>query len=199
MDAVIRRITGTGRLDEALRGGVVAIGNFDGVHRGHQAVLERALDEAARRGVPALVLTFEPHPRMVFRPDVPLFILTPPPMKAQPPVGARLFGHGGAAFYARIRGTLGGRLRDRHPGGAARHQPCGDRLRLPFRQEPARRAGLPDGQRRKAWFRRDAGRRLSRRGRGDRLVEPHPLAARGGRRCRRPPACSAIASRSRPR
>ena len=61
----------------------MAIGNFDGVHRGHQAVLERALDEAARRGVPALVLTFEPHPRTVFRPDVPLFILTPPPMKAR--------------------------------------------------------------------------------------------------------------------
>ena len=83
MDGVIRRITGTGRVDEALRGSVVAIGNFDGVHRGHQAVLERALDEAARRGVPALVLTFEPHPRRVFRPDIPLFILTPPPMKAR--------------------------------------------------------------------------------------------------------------------
>jgi len=66
-----------------LRGGVVAIGNFDGVHRGHQAVLERALAEAGRRGVPALVLTFEPHPRKVFRPDMPLFVLTPPPMKAR--------------------------------------------------------------------------------------------------------------------
>ncbi|TPM39734.1 bifunctional riboflavin kinase/FAD synthetase [Mesorhizobium sp. B2-3-4] len=66
-----------------LRGGVVAIGNFDGVHRGHQAVLERALAEAGRRGVPALVLTFEPHPRTVFKPDLPLFVLTPPPMKAR--------------------------------------------------------------------------------------------------------------------
>lgn len=70
-------------IDPALRGGVVAIGNFDGVHRGHQAVLQRALDEAQARGVPALVLTFEPHPRKVFRPDEPLFILTPPPMKAR--------------------------------------------------------------------------------------------------------------------
>ncbi len=61
----------------------MAIGNFDGVHRGHQAVLERARDEATRRGVPALVLTFEPHPRKVFRPDMPLFVLTPPPMKAR--------------------------------------------------------------------------------------------------------------------
>jgi riboflavin kinase/FMN adenylyltransferase len=70
-------------LPAELRGGVVAIGNFDGVHRGHQAVLERALAEARRRTAPALVLTFEPHPRVFFRPDVPLYILTPPPMKAR--------------------------------------------------------------------------------------------------------------------
>ena len=83
MDASFQHITGAARLDEGLRGGVVAIGNFDGVHRGHQAVLERALEEAKERGVPALVLTFEPHPRKVFRPDVPLFVLTPPAMKAK--------------------------------------------------------------------------------------------------------------------
>jgi riboflavin kinase/FMN adenylyltransferase len=65
------------------RGGVVAIGNFDGIHRGHQAVLERALEEARRRGVPALVGTFEPQPRKVFRPNVPLFVLTPPHVKAR--------------------------------------------------------------------------------------------------------------------
>ncbi|HTV67722.1 MAG TPA: bifunctional riboflavin kinase/FAD synthetase [Rhizobiaceae bacterium] len=78
-----RRIDGSAALPRDLRGGVVAIGNFDGVHRGHQAVLERALGEAERRKAPTLVLTFEPHPRTVFRPDVPLYILTPPPMKAQ--------------------------------------------------------------------------------------------------------------------
>lgn len=76
------RVSGDGPVPPDLRGGVVAIGNFDGVHRGHQAVLERALDEARHRRVPALVLTFEPHPRSVFRPEVPLFILTPPPVKA---------------------------------------------------------------------------------------------------------------------
>lgn len=65
-----------------LRGGVVAIGNFDGVHRGHQTVLQRALDEAADRRAPAVVLTFEPHPRKLFRPDMPHFVLTPAPMKA---------------------------------------------------------------------------------------------------------------------
>lgn len=77
------RISAISPLPAHLRGGVVAIGNFDGVHRGHQAVLERALAEAARRGAPALVLSFEPHPRKVFRPDMPLFVLTPPPMKAR--------------------------------------------------------------------------------------------------------------------
>lgn len=83
MTAIIERISATAPLPARLRGGVVAIGNFDGVHRGHQAVLERALAEARRRGVPALVLTFEPHPRKLFRPDTPLFVLTPPPMKAR--------------------------------------------------------------------------------------------------------------------
>ncbi|MBT9368926.1 bifunctional riboflavin kinase/FAD synthetase [Rhizobium sp. CSW-27] len=66
-----------------LQGGVVAIGNFDGVHRGHRSVLERALALAEQRGVPALVLTFEPHPRTVFRPDQPVFRLTPAPLKAR--------------------------------------------------------------------------------------------------------------------
>ncbi|APG90156.1 bifunctional riboflavin kinase/FAD synthetase [Sinorhizobium americanum] len=70
-------------LPERLHGGVIAIGNFDGVHRGHQSVLNRALDEAKGRGVPALVLTFEPHPRTVFRPDQPVFRLTPAPLKAR--------------------------------------------------------------------------------------------------------------------
>lgn len=83
MSAAFDHISATAPLPAHLRGGVVAIGNFDGVHRGHQAVLERALAEARRRGVPALVLTFEPHPRKVFRPDMPLFVLTPPPMKAR--------------------------------------------------------------------------------------------------------------------
>lgn len=70
-------------MPEALRGGVIAIGNFDGVHRGHRAVLDRALELAEARGVPALVLTFEPHPRSVFRPDTPVFRLTPAPLKAR--------------------------------------------------------------------------------------------------------------------
>ncbi|MDQ0454975.1 bifunctional riboflavin kinase/FAD synthetase [Rhizobium paknamense] len=70
-------------LPDGLKGGVVAIGNFDGVHRGHQTVLNRALDLAEERGVPALVLTFEPHPRSLFQPANPVFRLTPAPMKAR--------------------------------------------------------------------------------------------------------------------
>lgn len=83
MEQAFLRVAGEEAVPEWLRSGVVAIGNFDGIHRGHQAVLERALEEAAKRGVPALVLTFEPHPRKVFRPDVPLFVLTPPHVKAR--------------------------------------------------------------------------------------------------------------------
>ena len=65
-----------------LREGVVAIGNFDGVHRGHQAVLGAATETARSIGGATLALTFEPHPRQFFRPDVPLFRLTPAATKA---------------------------------------------------------------------------------------------------------------------
>jgi riboflavin kinase / FMN adenylyltransferase len=61
---------------EALKGGVVAIGNFDGVHRGHRAVIAAAVDRATARGRPAVALTFEPHPRRVLRPHEPMFRLT---------------------------------------------------------------------------------------------------------------------------
>jgi riboflavin kinase/FMN adenylyltransferase len=67
----------------ALRGGVVAVGNFDGVHGGHRALLSVALGEAHKRNVPGVVLTFEPHPRTFFRPQTPVFRLTPPAAKAR--------------------------------------------------------------------------------------------------------------------
>jgi riboflavin kinase/FMN adenylyltransferase len=54
----------------------VALGNFDGFHVGHQAVVGRALALARERGVPALVATFDPHPARLFRPDAPPFLLT---------------------------------------------------------------------------------------------------------------------------
>jgi len=74
-------VPGTAAMPATLRGGVVAIGNFDGVHLGHRAVLDTALAQARRRGVPAVALTFEPHPRTFFRPAEPIFRLTPAPMK----------------------------------------------------------------------------------------------------------------------
>lgn len=65
----------------ALRGAVVAIGNFDGVHRGHRRLVELAMEQARERGRLATVLTFEPHPRSFFTPDRPVFRLTPEPVK----------------------------------------------------------------------------------------------------------------------
>jgi riboflavin kinase/FMN adenylyltransferase len=60
-----------------LKRGFVAIGNFDGVHRGHRAVLEVAHARARHAGVDTLALTFEPHPRTFFKPDAPVFRITP--------------------------------------------------------------------------------------------------------------------------
>ena len=65
------------------RGAVVAVGNFDGVHLGHQAVIAAARETAAELGAPLNVLTFEPHPRQVFQPDLPPFRLTPLRIKAR--------------------------------------------------------------------------------------------------------------------
>ncbi|MFL6930457.1 MAG: bifunctional riboflavin kinase/FAD synthetase [Xanthobacteraceae bacterium] len=61
---------------DALKGAVVALGNFDGVHLGHRQVIATAQARAATLGAPAAVLTFEPHPRIFFKPDEPLFRLT---------------------------------------------------------------------------------------------------------------------------
>ncbi len=56
---------------------VIAIGNFDGLHRGHRAVIDKTLALARRLGRPGAILTFEPHPRDFFRPEPPVFRLTP--------------------------------------------------------------------------------------------------------------------------
>ena len=77
----MRLITGSDKVPDDLRGGVVAIGNFDGVHRGHQELLERARAEGARLGQPWGIVTFEPHPRTFFRPAEPVFRLTPLALK----------------------------------------------------------------------------------------------------------------------
>jgi len=63
------------------KGGAIALGNFDGVHRGHQALIERAGEQAKALGAPVVALTFEPHPRRFFVPDTGPFRLTLPPAK----------------------------------------------------------------------------------------------------------------------
>ncbi|HLI12888.1 MAG TPA: bifunctional riboflavin kinase/FAD synthetase [Alphaproteobacteria bacterium] len=70
-------------LPENVRGAVVAIGNFDGIHRGHQAIIAAAAERARAAKAPLAVLTFEPHPRSFFRPDLPPFRLTPFRIKAR--------------------------------------------------------------------------------------------------------------------
>jgi riboflavin kinase / FMN adenylyltransferase len=74
------RLASLETLPEEWRGGVVAIGNFDGAHLGHQSVLRTAHAEAERLGAPSVMLTFEPHPRAFFS-GRPIFRLTPAPLK----------------------------------------------------------------------------------------------------------------------
>ncbi|MEX2479388.1 MAG: bifunctional riboflavin kinase/FAD synthetase [Gammaproteobacteria bacterium] len=76
-------VTGEDPLPQDCRGGVIAIGNFDGVHRGHQALLAQARDTAAEHQAPFGLVTFEPHPRTFFRPEDPVFRLSPLPLKAR--------------------------------------------------------------------------------------------------------------------
>jgi riboflavin kinase/FMN adenylyltransferase len=72
----MERLDGGSAVPEALRGGIVALGNFDGFHVGHQAVVRRAVDRAAAQGRPVLVATFDPHPVRFFKPETPPFRLT---------------------------------------------------------------------------------------------------------------------------
>ena len=72
----MERLHGGSAVPAHLRGGIVALGNFDGFHKGHQAVVGRAVSRARTEGRPALVATFDPHPMRYFRPDSPWFRLT---------------------------------------------------------------------------------------------------------------------------
>jgi len=64
----VRRLDGLAALPAGLDGSVVTVGMFDGVHRGHRALLDRVAAEAAQRGVPAAAVTFDRHPLAVLRP-----------------------------------------------------------------------------------------------------------------------------------
>lgn len=77
----MRIIHGTNDVPASARGAALAIGNFDGVHRGHQALIAATRVEAVRLGAPTGAVVFEPHPREYFQPDKPHFRLTPLPLK----------------------------------------------------------------------------------------------------------------------
>jgi riboflavin kinase/FMN adenylyltransferase len=70
------RLDGAAAVPAELAGGIVALGNFDGFHLGHQAVVGRAVARARAEGRPALVATFDPHPVRYFKPDAAPFRLT---------------------------------------------------------------------------------------------------------------------------
>lgn len=72
----MERLDGSSAVPGRYRGGVVALGNFDGFHQGHQAVVGHAVARARATGRPAVVATFDPHPQRFFNPDAPPFRLT---------------------------------------------------------------------------------------------------------------------------
>lgn len=74
-------INSIGHLTDAQKHSVLVIGNFDAVHRGHQTLLKQAKGLANEQGKKLGLLTFEPHPRRLFRPDDPPFRITPSHVK----------------------------------------------------------------------------------------------------------------------
>ena len=86
----MERITLDRPVPDKLRGSVVALGNFDGFHLGHQAVVSRAIALGFHERRPVIVATFDPHPVKFFKPDVPPFRLTSLDQREQ------LFAHAGA-------------------------------------------------------------------------------------------------------
>jgi riboflavin kinase / FMN adenylyltransferase len=72
----MERLDGSSAVATPYHGAIVALGNFDGFHRGHQAVVGRAIAIATAENRPALVATFDPHPVRFFKPDTPPFRLT---------------------------------------------------------------------------------------------------------------------------
>jgi riboflavin kinase / FMN adenylyltransferase len=72
----IPRLSARDPMPNALRGGIIALGNFDGFHLGHQAVAGEAIAQAKAAGKPAIIATFDPHPVRFFAPHIPWFRLT---------------------------------------------------------------------------------------------------------------------------
>ena len=123
------------------RGAVLAIGNFDGVHRGHQALLRPPRQAARELGAPAGVIVFEPHPREFFQPDEPHFRLTPLPQKLALLREPRARSRGRAAPSTPALAALSAEdFIERVLVAGARRPPRRHRLRLLLRQEPRRHA-----------------------------------------------------------
>ncbi|MEO9600238.1 bifunctional riboflavin kinase/FAD synthetase [Parasphingorhabdus sp.] len=101
----MQRLNGKDRIEGELRGAIIALGNFDGFHFGHQAVAGKALSWARKEGRPAIIATFDPHPARLFKPDLPPFRLTTLDQRQ------RLFADAGASamlvfeFDAALAGT----------------------------------------------------------------------------------------------
>jgi riboflavin kinase/FMN adenylyltransferase len=92
MTSVFTVIRDTTPADSIPKGSVVAMGNFDGVHLGHRAVIAAAIEMGRAHGRPALALTFEPHPRRFFSPNTPQFRLSDEVAKLRLLAGAGLAG-----------------------------------------------------------------------------------------------------------
>jgi riboflavin kinase/FMN adenylyltransferase len=86
----MQRLTLDGGIPDSLKGSIVALGNFDGFHLGHQAVVGRAIQRGFHERRPVIVATFDPHPVRFFKPDLPPFRLTSLEQRE------RLFAHAGA-------------------------------------------------------------------------------------------------------
>ncbi|HUE80431.1 MAG TPA: bifunctional riboflavin kinase/FAD synthetase [Sphingomicrobium sp.] len=101
----MERLTHDQKVPDPLRASVVALGNFDGFHLGHQAVVSRAVARGHHERRPVIVATFDPHPVRFFKPDVPPFKLTSLDQREA------LFAHAGAdamlvfRFDAELAGT----------------------------------------------------------------------------------------------
>lgn len=76
-------LSGIEEIKPSHKGAVVTIGNFDGVHLGHQKIIGAVLEEARRLGTKSMAITFEPHPMKVLRPEKDVKVLTPPEEKAR--------------------------------------------------------------------------------------------------------------------
>ncbi|RYD55745.1 MAG: bifunctional riboflavin kinase/FAD synthetase [Sphingomonadales bacterium] len=79
----MERLDGSSAVPAHLRGGIVALGNFDGFHLGHQAVVGHAIARARAQGRPVLVGTFDPHPKRYFQPQSKWFRLTTMDQRAE--------------------------------------------------------------------------------------------------------------------